>query len=82
MTATVLKNFEIPPKASGAIKAKCKHCGTIILGTCNTKTTSNSITHMKICEQIVIFKLLIDFEADLSQVEARFLKILTVIITQ
>ena len=37
MTATVLKNFEIPLKASGAIKAKCKHCGTIISGTCNTK---------------------------------------------
>ena len=31
---------------------------------------------MKVCEQIVIFKLLIDFEADLSQVEARFFPIL------
>ena len=49
MAATALKNFEIPPEASSTIKAKCKHCGTIISG--NRKTTSNFVTHMKVCEK-------------------------------
>ena len=53
MVAPVLSRFLFPPESSGNIKAKCKHCASYISG--RTDTTSNFLTHLKVCSALDIY---------------------------
>ena len=53
MAAPVLSHFELPPESSGNVKAKCKHCASYISG--RTDSTSNFLTHLKVCSAFDIY---------------------------
>ena len=47
MPAKVYEHFEIPPDATGTVKVKCRHSASNISG--QVETTSNFISHLKVC---------------------------------
>lgn len=52
MPAKVFEHFEMPPDPTGLIKVKCKHCTSVISG--RIETTSNFVTHMKVCTKVTV----------------------------
>ena len=47
MPAKVFEHFEMSPNATGNVKVRCKHCGSVISGP--VQTTSNFVAHLWVC---------------------------------
>ena len=55
MPANVFEHFEMLPDPTGLIKVKCEHCISVLSG--RIETTSNFVTHMKVCTKVTVLQI-------------------------